>query len=41
MDGRVTVTVPYTDFIFSIPFLIFSSKNILIFKSILSCDYFR
>jgi hypothetical protein len=30
MDDHVTVTMPYIDFAFSIPFLIFNSKNISI-----------
>jgi hypothetical protein len=31
MDGHVIVTMPDTDFVFFISFLIFNSKNILIF----------
>jgi hypothetical protein len=31
MDGCVIVIVPYTDFVISIPFLIFNFENILIF----------
>jgi hypothetical protein len=40
MDCRVTVTVPDNGLVFSIPFLVFNSKNISIFSSTLSWHYF-